>query len=535
MLFKKKELEKALSEISALRQNLNKITIDRDNLREEVKRLKEKIKTLENPLVRQNPAQTKQEPVLAKQEHKPDAFVSNQILFSERVFNGIKLTKEQSDTFELMERTNKNYFITGKAGTGKSTVLNYFRANTKKKNIAVVAPTGAAALNVDGQTIHSFFRMDLDPQDTFNKSKVNTSDNIIKTLSSVNVLIIDEVSMVRSDIMDMMDARLRLAKKNNIPFGGCQVIAFGDLYQLPPIASDRVSRDFIISRYGSLFFFGAPGVKQTFNTIELKNVLRQKDDVFIQILNKVRDGSINENDIERLNLRCTKNIPKDCLRIVLTREAAKNINIEKLRELPMKEHLFTAELGGDNPPGKEDLPFEYELRLKLGAKVMMTSNDITKRYVNGSVGEIIRVGPNIIEVKINGKPVQVEKMVATKKVYTIKDGELISEVVGWARQYPMRLAYAVTVHKSQGQTYDQIVLDYSDRNAFASGQTYVALSRCRTLNGIYLVRPIKIQDIYANKEVLRYMETTSPRKENSETKTPAKSTTSYIDVNELPF
>ena len=510
-LFKSKELEQARAEIVRLKNSCRSLTAERDKLSAEVQSLRNRIAELEKPA------------------EKP-------VVETERTFNGITLTKEQSTTFELLENTDKNYFVTGKAGTGKSTVLNYFRTHTKKKGVAVVSLTGSAALNVDGQTIHSLFRMDLEPQDTKSKSKVSTAPMVLDTLKAINVLIIDEISMVRADIMDMIDARLRLAKEKDIPYGGCQVIAFGDLYQLPPIATDRVEKEFIVNRYGTLFFFGAPAVKQTFKIVELVEVLRQKDNEFVKLLNNVRDGRISEQDVKYLNEHCGRNVPDDCLRVVLTKDAAKTINMEKLAQINSKEYFYETELGGDSPPNKEDMPFDFELRLKVGARVMMTRNDTAMKYINGSIGTVTKLTKDSVGVQIAGKKYDIEQSVWTKKIYHKVGGELVSEVVGWAKQYPIRLAYAITVHKSQGQTYDNVVIDYSGKKAFAAGQTYVALSRCRTLSGIYLTRPLTLQDIYADKEVLEYMGIKPVQKPVSTRMTGDRRLPAWLeDAENLPF
>ncbi len=499
---KTKELK---TENLELKRKLERILKEKESLEDDLFNLKQEIKYLKNKnqiLEKENDSLKIQIEKSKQKTDKPSSPVT--------VFNNYELTDEQLAVFNVMENTRDNYFITGKAGTGKSTVLSYFKQTTKKKGVAIVAPTGAAALNVNGQTIHSLFKLDFEPQDTHSKSKVSTNPAVLDVLRSIKMLIIDEISMVRADVMDMIDAKLRLANKNDLPFGGCQIIAFGDLYQLPPVAVDRIEKDFIISRYNTLFFFGAPAVKETFKIIELTKVLRQRDAQFINILNRVRDGSVTTSDIDLINSRCVLGqIPNDCLKLVLTRNTAKRINEEKLSMIKEKEWIYETELEGNNPPSKEDVPFDFTLRLKIGAKIMTVYNDPAKQYINGSIGEVVDLSTDVIKIKIDNKICDVNPILWMKKIYRINKttGELDSEVVGWAKQFPLRLAYAITVHKSQGQTYDQVVIDYSNNTTFANGQTYVAISRCRTLQGLYLVRPLTKQDININTEVTQFIKT----------------------------
>ena len=494
-MFNRNKLARQKQEIDVLRQNNQKLQVE----------IEEKIKTiasLKNKLDKTTEENTRLKEQLEKSIPK------------NRMVDGIVLTDEQNNIVDMLENTSKNYFITGKAGTGKSTVLNCFRKTTKKEGVAAVAPTGAAALNIDGQTIHSLFRMDFEPQDTWIKSKVRINPIILETLKAINVLIIDEVSMVRADIMDMIDARMKLAKGNNLPFGGCQVIVFGDLYQLPPIARDRVEREFIESRYGTLFFFGAPEVKNSFSIVELKEVVRQKDQKFIHLLNEIREGRITESDIREVNTRyITTNLPEESIRVMLTNSAAAIINKQKLAQISSEEYVYATEIGGDYPPLKEDVPFDYDLRLKVGARIMMTKNDPARRYVNGSIGTVTELSSDSIQVSVGNETYNVERQLWTKKVYKYdkETKELKSEIVGWARQYPIKLAWAITIHKSQGQTYDKVIIDYGNTQVFAAGQTYVALSRSKTLDGIYLTRPLTMDDIYVNVQVNNYMKGITPK------------------------
>ena len=507
IMFNRKRLEEQYTTIEQLRLELNAAYEKIEKLENDNKRLQKQLEETESQLNKERaaktaeqPANTKAPPVkaTAKQPAK-----SKQATRKIKFYNGFELTEEQSKVVDLLENTSNNYFITGKAGSGKSTVLSYFREHTKKKCIAVVALTGAAAMNVGGQTIHSLFRMDFNPQDTWSKSKVECQP-IKETMKAIEVLVIDEVYMVRADIMDMIDRRMQYAKGNCEPFGGCQVILFGDLYQLPPIAADKEEQKFILSRYGTLFFFGAPGVKDFKHEI-LNEVLRQKDDQFIDILNKIRSGNNSTEILQKINYVCYKPAPKEWLHLTLKRDVAQRINLSRLNEISEKEYQFETELGGTEPPAKEDVPFDFLLRVKVGALVMVTRNDPAHEYYNGAIGIVKKVTDEYITVCINGKNHDIERAEWYKKKYFVKNGELCSDIVGWARQYPLRLAYAITVHKAQGQTYDNIVIDYSDSTVFTPGQTYVALSRCRTLDGIRLTRPLTAEDIYVSNEVIAYL------------------------------
>lgn len=495
-LFKKQRISEAeikMLEFQKVQEtNMARMQKEIEALRRENEHIKNENKQLQNE--KSYIAQTTQAPVKTRVNPTVD---------------GITLSDEQTDILNLLENTSDNYFITGKAGTGKSFVLKAFRKLTKKTGIAVCAYTGAAALNVEGTTIHSLFRLDYGIQNTASAKQVNVQSAEMDTLKAINVLIIDEVSMVRSDVIDMMNAKMICAKGVNRPFGGCQVIAFGDLYQLPPITSNKDEFDYIKKKYGTPFFFGAEAAKKSFKTFELMEIHRQKDATFVNILNKIRDGTVTEQEINDLNGYCLyANVPLSALHLTLTRSVASEINERMLSQIEQSERIFEAEVGGENPITESDSPFDFTLRLKVGAKVMMVKNDPAKRFVNGSVGSIVKITDDVIDILIEDEVLPIERAVWTKYIYK-KDPEtkeLEQVVVGWGKQFPMRLAYAVTIHKSQGQTYDNVILDYRDRNAFAPGQTYVALSRCRTLSGLRFIRPLSIKDIYADKQVVQFMQ-----------------------------
>lgn len=420
----------------------------------------------------------------------------------------IRLTAEQQEIISALEENSNNYFVTGRAGTGKSTILNYFRSTTEK-NVAVVAPTGAAAINVGGQTIHSFFRMSLGPQDVMNRQNIMVPSYIKTILNTIDILIIDEISMVRSDVMDMIDSKLRDARQVDEPFGGVRIIAFGDLYQLPPVVKTKEERDFILNRYDTLFFFGCKAARDTFEVLEMKEVLRQKDWLFKETLNEIRQG--HSIFVETINNECVRPAPKDWIRLTPKRETARQINLQRLTELNSEEKYFETELGGNDPPAEEDVPFDFDLRLKKGCQVMTVINDAAGQYSNGSIGTVKDLSDDTVFVEIDHSVISIGKQKFEKYRYAVDGkGYLEKNTVGWAKQFPLRLAYAITIHKSQGKTYDHVVVDYSGSSAFSPGQTYVALSRCTTMDGLRLTRPLTKEDVYVDPEVTKYLDEKIP-------------------------
>lgn len=428
----------------------------------------------------------------------------------------IKLGEEQKRIFTLMNETNDNLFITGKAGTGKSVLLQYFVRHTSKQ-VAVVAPTGVAALNVGGQTIHSFFKMDLEIQDPDDRSQVEDMGyKRREILAGVQTLIIDEISMVSADIMDMIDAKLKFARENNEPFGGCQIIVFGDLYQLPPVVPSGQASRYMEDRYKTIYYFGATEIqKHPFKIIELQHVFRQKDETFIEILNKIRLGKSSNTLLDDINSCCVLP-PKDEQYITLTGDnaTADGINRKKLDALPTKEFVYTGAVEGDIK--QSSMPTDLHLHLKVGAHVMMIKNDRTDnssndkrqkaRWVNGTLGIISELKDDGIKVKINGVSHWIDREEWSKYQYRYNAStkKLEKDKVATFTQYPIKLAYAITIHKSQGQTYDAIKVDLS-KGAFAPGQAYVALSRCKTMEALYLATPLKLEDIKVSQEVVNYM------------------------------
>jgi ATP-dependent exoDNAse (exonuclease V) alpha subunit len=394
---------------------------------------------------------------------------------------------------DLIEKQN-NLFITGNAGTGKSTFLKYFRESTDK-NIAVLAPTGKAAINCGGQTIHSFFQF---APVLLTEDKIHKHRNPGK-FKELDILVIDEVSMVRADLMDAIDTSLRLNRNNWEPFGGVQILLFGDLAQLPPVVKDAELRDFFEFIYESPYFFSASVFDQvTFKILEFTKIYRQQDPGFINILNKIRVGRYDDESLEILNKRLlkinSKRGLKDVITLTTTINQSNRINVEKLSKLKTKEKYYEAEITGRFPD--DSLPSEQKLTLKVGAQVMMLKNDPKKRWVNGTLARIKKLNPDEIIVEINKLDYKVTREAWNNIEYVLDriTGEFEEKIVGTFKQFPLCLAYAITTHKCQGMTLEKALIDLST-GAFASGQLYVALSRCKSLSGIYLRIPIQPSDI----------------------------------------
>lgn len=417
--------------------------------------------------------------------------------------------------FTLMNETNKCLFITGKAGTGKSTLLDYFCLHTAKRPV-VLAPTGVAALNVRGQTIHRFFNFYIDVTVEKIKKKEIRPRNA-KLYAKLETIIIDEISMVRADLLDCIDVFLRMyGPHNDRPFGGVQMIFVGDLYQLPPVVS-REEASIFESLYKSPYFFDSQVMQQIgFETVELDKVYRQKEKDFIDLLGRVRDNTPTESDINALNARFDPD-PKAkdgefTIYLTTTNAAADAVNDEHLKALPGKTYISSAEISGDI--GKEYYPTATELSFKPGAQIMLLNNDTKRRWVNGTIGviESIRTdddGNEYLRVRLEDDNEVVPVYPFMWEVYKFKlQGDAItSEAVGTFTQYPFRLAWAITIHKSQGKTFHNVVFDIG-RGAFASGQVYVALSRCTTLEGLRLKTKLARHNIRTDARINGFMKQT---------------------------
>ena len=414
------------------------------------------------------------------------------------------LSEEFESIVEQIENTKDHFYITGKAGSGKSTLLAYFRSVTKK-NTAVLAPTGVAAIRVKGQTIHSFFGFPPKVIQTRHIKKVRQ----IELLQNLETLIIDEISMVRADVFDAIDYSLRVhRKKLTQPFGGVQVIVFGDLFQLPPVVNiDESSLLERIYPNGQFFFHSNIFQDAQFKTLELQSIYRQTDDHFIYLLNAVRDGSITNSQIDNLNDSLVDNFEMDEGKIILTTTNARasGINQNYLKQLGSEEFSYRAQATGQFY--KELFPTDEVLKLKKGAQVIMIKNDPEKRWVNGSIGTIHDIAEKKIKVKINHKIFEVKKEKWDRIQYSYDDDqqEVLENVTGSFKQYPMRLAWAITIHKSQGQTFEKVIIDMS-QGSFAPGQLYVALSRCISLEGIELLRPLRKSDVIVNKQLIGFQD-----------------------------
>ncbi|MCT1394841.1 DEAD/DEAH box helicase [Microbacterium sp. p3-SID338] len=469
------------------------------------------------------------------------------------------LSEEQQELFRLIEDTREHVFITGRAGTGKSTLLQHFAWNTKKQ-IAICAPTGVAALNVEGQTIHSLFRL---PIGLIGDGDIDQNDATRRILNAIETLVIDEISMVNADLMDAIDRSLRQARgRRGEPFGGVQIVMFGDPYQLAPVPPRGDEARYVKDHYRSFWFFDAKvwagpstgsgthpstgpstgsgthpstgpstgsGTQGTQGALfevdtraelhvrELVQIHRQSDDGFKSMLNAVRYGRVTAEIAGILNAQGARTPPDPepgevpMITLATRNDIVNSINSRHLAALPGKEQTARAEVSGDFGRGEASLPAESELKLKVGAQVMFLRNDTAMtgeppRWVNGTIGTVTRILGGTVRVEIDGEEVDVEPAVweRFRYAYDPNTKKLSRDVVAEFTQFPLRLAWAVTIHKSQGKTYDRAVIDLGS-GAFAPGQTYVALSRLTSLEGLYLSRPLRPSDIRVDEDVRRFM------------------------------
>lgn len=411
----------------------------------------------------------------------------------------------------IVEKTDMSLFLTGKAGTGKTTFLREVVRYTKKKCI-VLAPTGIAAVNAGAMTIHSFFQFGLGPfvQGVIEpKSDFRINKSKLELIRHLQLLIIDEVSMVRADLMDHIDVELRRIRRNSKPFGGVQLLMIGDLQQLPPIAhggEDELLRQY----YKTLYFFSSAALKSmNYSCIELKNVYRQTDRHFIDILNHARDCTLTSQDISDLNARYIPGFspkPEDgYIRLMTHNRQVDYINAAEMEKLDSKPYTFVAAVTGTFP--EESYPTADSLTLKKGAQVMFIKNDPERRFINGTLGEVKSIDKNSIAVRLaeSGTVIDVEPMEWQNIRYQFDEEskEISSKQIGRFKQYPLKAAWAITVHKSQGLTFEKAIIDV--HAAFSPGQAYVALSRCRTLDGLVLSSPVSASVFMRDNAVDAYM------------------------------
>jgi len=414
----------------------------------------------------------------------------------------IDFNDEFKAAFSLIQKASGHVFVTGKAGTGKSTLLRYIWENIEKKAV-LLAPTGVAAINIGGQTIHSFFNF---PPSFIQKSNIHRSKKagIIKNLDAI---IIDEISMVRADMMDGIDYALRINRNEmEKPFGGIQLICFGDLFQLPPVVEKEV-RDVLYTRYETPYFFSAQAFKGLdIKFVELTKHYRQSDREFVALLNRVRDKKHADKDLKVMNKRVLARPGQNNNAIILTatNHTANTINQSRLDSLRGKKYVYEASVSGKFD--KSAYPTDSVINLKQGAQIILIKNDPNKRWVNGTIAKAAKVTEDAIQVDIDGEIHDIAKTKWQKIEYTYnKETDKIEEkVIGTFAQYPIKLAWAITIHKSQGQTFDKAVIDLG-AGAFAHGQVYVALSRCTGLEGITLKRPIYDTDIIFDERIYEFM------------------------------
>jgi ATP-dependent DNA helicase PIF1 len=417
---------------------------------------------------------------------------------------GIEPTDEFREAVEFVGRRDGDLFVTGRAGTGKSTLLRALRESLGP-GAAVVAPTGLAAVQIGGQTIHSLFRL---PPRLIQPEDIKRSRNGA-LLRRLDTLIIDEVSMVRADLMHGIDLTLRLNRgRAKEPFGGVQLVLFGDLHQLPPVVREAEAASYLYEAFGGPFFFNAPAFRDgRCWLLELGHVFRQSDETFIRLLNAIREGEAGEDELALLNERVR---PLTRLRdagdhviLTTTNEAAQRMNLAFLEALPGKARDYVADITGDYPEGAR--PTDDRLMLKVGAKVILIRNDPQRRWVNGTLATVVGLEGEAVRIDIGGEVHELEPVAweSVRYAYESAKDEVVPTITGTFNQLPLRLAWALTIHKAQGLTLDRVYIDLG-RGSFAHGQTYVALSRCRSLEGLVLGRPLRPTDVRFDPAAMGY-------------------------------
>lgn len=413
--------------------------------------------------------------------------------------DNIEITSEYQQVLDLLDIKATPIFVTGGAGSGKSTLIEYIQKNYR--NVVTVAPTGIAALNVRGSTIHSTFRMPPRFITSFDKKQLLPSS----VLANAEIIIIDEISMVNANMLDTMEYILRISKRSKVTFGGVPVVMFGDLYQLPPVVTDD-NRQMFQDNYETPYFFSSHALKRsTLKTVELTKVFRQKDDKFVSVLNNIRKGTNIEEALAYINghANIVEKPTDGCIVVTTTNRKCNEINNRNLRRIKLDEHTFMGKIEGKF--NLSSLPVDSLVDLKVGAQVMVTKN--IEGAVNGTLGKVVELHSNNVHVRTNdNEMLNICKAVWENSAYVARNGKVESVIKGTYTQIPLKLAWAITVHKGQGQTMKRVHIDM-DNGAFASGQMYVALSRCTTVDGITISRPIYTSDIIIDDDVCDFYNT----------------------------
>jgi len=426
--------------------------------------------------------------------------------FSELPSDDIIVSDDYERILRLLEAGTPVVFVTGNAGTGKTTLIRYLR-RTLNKRMVVVAPTGVAALNIDGVTIHSFFR--LPPKIHEERDIHRLADRHL--YQALDLLVIDEISMVRCDLLDSIDLFLRKNRSNQAPFGGVQVLLVGDLFQLSPVVPANEAPVLAARGYDSPYFFSSFSLEHTdMACVELTTFYRQSDPGFIALLNNIRMDENTEAAVDEINQRCVDDadVEQDVM-LTATNRVAEHINAARLEALGGTEHTLVGTLKGKFSLGRDRLPSPETLTLRRSARVMFTKNDEERRWVNGSIGTVRDICDDCVRVEIWGDTggrvhdVMPVTWQAYAYSYDALQGTIVGEVTGEYTQFPLMLAWACTIHKSQGKTLESVLVDLGG-GAFASGQAYVALSRCRDIDGIRLARPLRPTDIRCDEVVKRF-------------------------------
>jgi ATP-dependent DNA helicase PIF1 len=412
--------------------------------------------------------------------------------------NNFTLNDDFNEIITLFENSNKNIFITGKAGTGKSSLINHIKKKTHK-NLIVLAPTAIAALNINAKTIHSFFNF---PFHVITPDVIKKHYNK-KLIKQIDTILIDEVSMLRPDIIDAIDLTLQITRENKDPFGGIQIILVGDLYQLPPVVTNN-EVDVMNTLYPDGYFFFNSNIIKKIDLIkfELSEVFRQSDTKLISLLDRARKAMLDDDDLMVFNQRLVKNdfiVPEEVLTLSTNNYKVNSINASNLKNIQSKEFVYHAEIDGRYT----GVPVDEELKIKVGAQVMLVKNG--KNWVNGTLATIDKLTKNEIYIKVKDEVYLLEPEKWEKFEYTISDKKISSSVSATFTQYPLKLAWAATIHKCQGQTFENIVIDM-DYGAFAHGQTYVALSRVVSLDGLFLRKPLRGEDFIFNPAIKDFLE-----------------------------